>query len=97
LAATCKTTGLVSAIGTSLMLIFGILSGSFTNVSSMPEWVQTLSYVSPNRWGLDGFNTLAMGGTLPDILMPIVALLIMAAGLFLISILFFTRRGIGKQ
>lgn len=97
LAAVFKTPGQISAIGTAIMLIFGILGGSFTNIASMPDWVQLFSRLSPNRWGLDGFTTLAMGGTLVNILTPIVALLIMAAVLFLISVILFSRRGIGKQ
>jgi ABC-2 type transport system permease protein len=97
LAAILKTSGQVSNIGTALMLIFGILGGSFTNTAVMPDWVQWFSRISPNRWGLDGFTTLAMGGNLSNILTPVIALLIMAAVLFLISAAVFTRRGIGKE
>ena len=97
LAAVFKTPGQISAIGTAIMLIFGILGGSFTNIALMPDWVQLFSRISPNRWGLDGFTTLAMGGTLPNILTPIIALLVMATVLFLISVVLFSRRGIGKQ
>lgn len=97
LAAVLKTSGQVSAVGSAIMLIFGILGGSFTNIAAMPDWVQWISRISPNRWGLDGFTTLAMGGNLANIMTPITALLIMAAVLFLISVLFFTRRGIGKE
>lgn len=97
LAAVFKTPGQISAIGSALMLIFGILGGSFTNIAIMPDWVQLFSRMSPNRWGLDGFTTLAMGGTLANIITPIAALLIMAAILFLISVVLFSRRGIGKQ
>lgn len=97
LAAIFKTPGQISAIGTAVMLIFGILGGSFTNIAVMPEWVQLFSRISPNRWGLDGFTTLAMGGSFMNILTPIMALLIMAAILFTISVILFSRRGIGKQ
>lgn len=97
LAAIFKTPGQVSSIGTAIMLIFGILGGSFTNIALMPAWVQVFSRISPNRWALDGFNTLAMGGTLSNIMTPVIALLIMAVVLFLISVILFTRRGIGKR
>jgi ABC-2 type transport system permease protein len=97
LAAVFKTPGQISAIGTAIMLIFGILGGSFTNIASMPDWVQLFSRISPNRWGLDGFTTLAMGGGLTNILTPVFALLIMASILFLCSVVLFSRRGIGKQ
>jgi len=97
LAAVFKTSGQVANIGSALMLIFGILGGSFTNVAVMPNWVQLFSRISPNRWGLDGFTTLAMGGNMANILTPVIALLIMAAVLFLVSVVLFSRRGIGKQ
>ena len=96
LAALFKSSGQVSAVGSAIMLIFGILGGSFTNIAVMPDWVQLLSRISPNRWGLDGFTTLAMGGTMANIMTPVIALLIMAAILFLISVVLFSRRGIGK-
>ncbi len=97
LAALLKTSGQVSAVGTAIMLIFGILGGGFTNIATMPDWVQWLSRISPNRWGLDGFTTLAMGGNLSNIMTPITALMVMAVVLFLISVVLFTRRGIGKE
>jgi len=97
LAALLKTSGQVANIGMTLMLIFGVLGGSFINTNILPNWVQMISRISPNRWGLDGFTTLAMGGNLSNILNPIFALLIMAAVLFLISVVLFNRRGIGKE
>lgn len=97
LAALLKTSGQVANIGMALMLIFGVLGGSFINVSLMPDWVQWFSRISPNRWGLDGFTTLAMGGNLTNITTPVIALLIMAAVLFLVSVMLFNHRGIGKE
>ena len=49
------------------MLIFGILGGSFINLEQMPPFVQTFSKITPNAWGLDGFTTLALGGTLKNL------------------------------
>jgi ABC-2 type transport system permease protein len=97
LAAVFKTSGQVANIGTALMLVFGVLGGGFTNMAVMPNWVQWFSRISPNRWGLDGFTTLAMGGNLTNIMTPVIALVIMAALLFLVSIVLFTRNGIGKE
>ena len=31
---------------------------------AMPAWFQALSHITPNAWGLDGFTTLALGGSL---------------------------------
>jgi ABC-2 type transport system permease protein len=92
--ALARTPGQVSSIGSALMLIFGILGGSFINLDQMPAYVRTLSKITPNAWGLDGFTTLALGGTLPNLTQPITALLIMGAVLFGIAVVLFNRQGI---
>lgn len=92
-----RTPGQISAIGSALMLTFGILGGSFIDLNSMPELVRWISKITPNAWGLDGFTTLALGGGLVDVLRPILALLIMGAVLFAIAVFAFNRRGIAQQ
>ncbi len=92
-----RTMGQVSSIGAAIMLTFGVLGGSFISVDSMPGWFQIVTRITPNRWGLDGFTTLAMGGRLADILEPVVALLVMGAVLFTIAALIINRRGIAEQ
>ena len=87
----------VGSIGSALMLIFGILGGSFINLEQMPSFVRTVSKITPNAWGLDGFTTLALGGTLPNLVEPITALLIMGAVLFGVAVLLFNRNGIVQK
>jgi ABC-2 type transport system permease protein len=97
LTAIIKTPGQISATGTALMLIFGILGGSFVSREILPDWLKTVSLITPNAWGLDGFQTLALGGGLQDILVPISGLLTMGLVLFLLSIFLFNRSGFGKR
>ena len=92
--ALARTPAQISNVGTALMLIFGILGGSFINLDQMPPFVQALSKITPNAWGLDGFTTLALGGTLPDLKEPVTALLIMGIVLFGIAVILFNRKGI---
>lgn len=87
----------VGSIGSALMLIFGILGGSFISLDQMPAFVQTISRITPNAWGLDGFTTLALGGTLPNLMKPITALLIMGAVLFGVAVVLFSRKGIMQK
>ena len=87
----------VANLGSALMLIFGILGGSFINLDQMPAYVQTLSKITPNAWGLEGFSTLARGGTLSNLIQPIIALLIMGTVLFGIAVLLFNRSGIMQK
>jgi ABC-2 type transport system permease protein len=89
-----RTPGQVANIGSALMLIFGILGGTFIDLDQMPAFVQTLSRITPNSWGIDGFTTLALGGTVQNLGEPIMALLIMGAVLFAISVGLFRRNGI---
>jgi len=95
--ALARTPAQVGSIGSALMLIFGILGGSFINLEQMPPLVQTLSKITPNAWGLDGFTTLALGGTLPNLMEPITALLSMGALLFGVAVVLFNRQGIMQK
>jgi ABC-2 type transport system permease protein len=93
LTAVVKTPGQVNTIGSTLMLMFGILGGTFISLENMPEAVQWISRITPNAWGLDGFTTLALGGRLPDLMVPLAALVIMGVVLFGAAVLLFNRRG----
>jgi ABC-2 type transport system permease protein len=95
--ALARTPAQVGSIGSALMLIFGILGGSFINLNLMPPLVRTLSKITPNAWGLDGFTTLGLGGTLPNLREPITALLIMGAVLFGVAVVLFNRQGIVQK
>ncbi len=97
LTALSRTPGQVSAIGSAMMLTFGILGGNFIDPNMMPEAVRWLSKITPNAWGLDGFTTLALGGGLTDVFRPVLALLAMGAVLFIISVFAFNRQGIAQQ
>jgi len=95
--ALARTAGQVSSVGSAIMLIFGILGGSFVSLENLHPLVQSLSKITPNAWGLDGFTTLALGGGLADISTPLTALLIMGAVLFIAAVLLFNRQGIVQR
>ena len=97
LTAVAKTPGQVGAIGSALMLIFGILGGTFINMDNMPVWFRYITKITPNAWGVDGFTTLALGGGLHDILTPILALLAMGLLLFATAVILFSRRGLTER
>ncbi|MEK7326604.1 MAG: ABC transporter permease, partial [Chloroflexota bacterium] len=93
LAAVAKQPAQVSSIGSAMMLLFGILGGTFGNNIPLPGWLQTVSKITPNAWGLEGFSALGSGGTLADIVAPITALFVMAAVLFAVAVVLFRRQG----
>jgi ABC-2 type transport system permease protein len=97
LTAIARTPGQISAIGSAMMLTFGILGGTFVNMDAMPAWFRYITRITPNAWGVSGFTTLALGGGLHDILIPILALLAMGLSLFAIAVILFSRRGLTER
>ena len=95
--ALARSPGQVSGIGSAIMLIFGILGGSFVRLNDMGPAIQAFSKITPNAWGLAGFSILAQGGSLADIAGPIAALLLMGVGLFTIAVAIITRRGFAQS
>ena len=95
--ALARTPAQVGSVGSATMLIFGILGGSFIDLEQFPPLMQTISKITPNAWGLDGFTTLALGGTLKNLGEPIMALVIMGAALFAVSVVLFSRNGIMQK
>jgi len=83
--------------GTIVMLIFSMLGGSFINLENFSPFIQTISKITPNAWGLDGFTTLALGGTLKNLTEPITALLVMGTVLFGVAVVIFNRNGLVQQ
>lgn len=97
LASFFKTPGQIASVGSAVMLLFGILGGSFFDISLLPGWVSTVSVITPNAWGISGFTTLAMGGRFGNILTPLLALFGMGVLLFAIAVWRISRRGLGKR
>ena len=87
----------VASIGSAVMLIFGILGGSFIDLGMMPPAIQLVSKITPNAWALDGFTTLALSGGLAQLTEPIIALLIMGAVLFAVSVFIFGKKNLAQK
>lgn len=95
--ALAQTPAQVGSVGSALMLIFGILGGSFIQLDQMPAYVQAISRITPNSWALDGFTTLALGGTLAALSTPVTALLTMGGILFAASVILFGRKNLAQK
>ena len=92
IAAFSKTPGQANAIGTAITLTFAAAAGNFVPRSALPKWLQYGSLISPNGWALDGYTNLGAGLGFESILPKIIALIVMAAILFVISALIFQRQ-----
>ncbi|MEW6505157.1 MAG: ABC transporter permease [Chloroflexota bacterium] len=87
-----RTPGQVSTYGSAIMLVFGILGGSFIDLSMLPDFVRLFSRITPNAWGLDGFTILGLGGGLADLTRPLLGLFGLGCVLFILAVLRFSRR-----
>jgi ABC-2 type transport system permease protein len=95
--ALARTPAQVGNVGSAVMLIFAMLGGSFIQTDNMPAFVQTFGKITPNAWAMDGFTTLALGGTLTPLSTPIVALLTMGILLLLISAVLFGKKNLVQK
>jgi ABC-2 type transport system permease protein len=97
LASLLKTPGQVAVTGSAVMLLFGILGGSFFDLSMLPDWIQVVNKITPNAWAIDGFYILSVGGGLNDILNQIIALLVMGLLLFITAAFLIKKRGLAGK
>ncbi len=93
LASLARTAGQVSSIGLAMTLLFGLVGGSFFG-GALPGLVSYIGMITPNYWGQRGFNTLANGGNVVDLLPIYAALLVMAGLLVGVSVIIFRRKGL---
>ena len=68
ISAWATTPGQAGAIGSAITLIGGALSGSFFVRWNLPKWVQYLSLVTPNAWGIEILSRLQAGHSLSAVL-----------------------------
>ena len=92
IASAAANSGQVSSIGMAVTLLFGILGGSFVPSQNMGPVFEWAGRITPNKWAMDGFLSLASGDGLAALVTPIAALLVMAAVLFTVSAALFRRR-----
>ena len=96
-ASVLKTPGQISVTGSAAMLLFGIIGGSFFDLSMLPVWISTINKITPNAWAIDGFYILSVGGRLQDITQNVIALFVMGIILLAMSALIIERRGLVRK
>ncbi|MBN2147235.1 MAG: ABC transporter permease [Anaerolineales bacterium] len=92
LASVAKTRGQISSIGTAMMLLFGILGGSFFPPEMMTGLIRLVGRLTPNAYAVDGFALLAGKATLADMLPIYLSLIGLAVALFILSVLLARKR-----
>ncbi len=92
IASVVKQNWQASALGSAVMLIFGILGGTFIPVTEFSELIRWLGKITPNYWAIQGFSRLALGGTLVDLLPILMGLVLMGMVLMTIAALVARKR-----
>jgi ABC-2 type transport system permease protein len=92
IAAYARTAAQAGVAGTAVTLVFAIGAGHFFPRRLLPPWLRTVSFISPNAWGLEAFRELGNGGGLSEIGLSVAALAGMAVVAFGAAMLLFRRQ-----
>jgi ABC-2 type transport system permease protein len=85
--------GQAALFGSVMVVILGVISGTFLPVYLMPKVIQNISLISPIRWGIDNYLTIFIReGTLGNIFPNILRLLVFFVFAMIVSIVIFARR-----
>ncbi|MCX6248994.1 MAG: ABC transporter permease [Bacteroidetes bacterium] len=85
--------GQAALFGSVMVVILGVLSGTFLPVYLMPKAIQYISLISPIRWGIDNYlDIFIREGTLVTIFPNILRLLAFFILAMIVSIVIFARR-----
>ena len=78
--AAATTHNQAALFGSVMVVLLGVISGTFLPVNLMPGFIQYISYLSPIRWGIDNYlNLFVREGNIASIL-PNTVLLILFFG-----------------
>ena len=93
IASFARTVNQAGVLGTAITLVSAILGGNFIDFRAIPAWLVPISKLTVNRWAMEGFFNLTLGGlSLPDVLPNILALFGMGLAFFVLSLVLFNRR-----
>ena len=87
-----STQGQAALFGSVMVVILGVISGTFLPVYLLPKPLQYLSLISPIRWGIDNYLVIFIReGTILSILPNILLLLLFFIFAMIFSITIFAR------
>lgn len=81
------TTQQASLVMFFFLVIFLLMSGLLTPITSMPPWAQNFTLLNPFRWFMEAIRAIYLKGSgLTELTRPLIALGLMAATLFPLSV-----------
>ncbi len=76
----CSTQAQAHTVSTFLVLIFSSIGGSMVPRFMMPEWLQSVGYLTPNAWAIEAvYGILARGDSFAGIFMACAILIAVGA------------------
>jgi ABC-2 type transport system permease protein len=85
--------GQAALFGSVMVVILGVISGTFLPVYLMPEAIKSISLISPIRWGIDNYlDIFIREGTVVTIFPNIIKLLLFFVFAMIVSIAIFAKR-----
>jgi len=85
-------TGQASALSTMISLVAAAASGNYFPRENLPQWLQRVSLIVPNAWGIEIFSTFQRGGSLVDALPFMGAALALSIIYYAIAVIGFRRQ-----
>ncbi len=92
IAAFAKNAEQAGNLGSFIQFVMGLAGGVFFPTLAMPEALQFVPRLTFHFWGVNGYQQLAAGGTVIDILPNVLALLALAVLFYVIGLWQFRRR-----
>ncbi len=91
--AAATTHNQAALFGSVMVVLLGIISGTFLPIHIMPKFIQYISYFSPIRWGIDNYlNLFIREGNIASILPNTVLLVIFFVFAMITSIAIFAKQ-----
>ena len=90
--AAATTHNQAALFGSVMVVLLGIISGTFLPIHLMPSFIQYISYLSPIRWGIDNYlNLFIREGNIASILPNTILLILFFGFAMTTSIAIFAR------
>lgn len=91
IASFARSAGQANAIGSAVVMVLAAIGGNFIPRGQYPPFLQTLSLIGPNAWGIEGYQKLAQGATLSGLVPEMIALSLMTVVFFTVALIGFRK------
>lgn len=92
-----KKPDLAANVATLFIIPTTMLGGAFWPFEMMPDYMQKIGNLTPQRWAIGAIEKLQSGSNLAEVIPMLLAIVILALALFLLSIFFSNRIPEGKR